>query len=293
MGIPSSPSGVGRVRLWLIVAALWVGFCATGPGLRARAQDEAAPAAADAEPAAEPEAEPAPAVPAAAPAGVPTESGRQQSLLGWLARASGIVGFTIVLLSVYFVALVIRLWIEFSMKEAVPPALIAKLETAIQERKFQDAYDACRDSNSFLARLVRTGVANLPNGRAEAKEAMNLMTEEIVVGMEQKISYIAVVGTLGPMLGLLGTVWGMILAFLTIANSGSTQVQPAKLADNIGTALVTTLEGLVVAIPAIFFFAWFRNRIATIAMEATRVADRTIAAFYTAARQPGSTKPTV
>ncbi len=207
-------------------------------------------------------------------------------------EASGLIGLVLLLLSIYMTAVVIRLFMEFRINEAVPPPLVEKLENAIKERKFQEAYDVCRDDNSYLARLVRTGVANLPNGRPEAKEAMNVTSEEVIVTMESKISYLATVGTLGPMLGLLGTVWGMILAFQNISTTGA-QPRPDMLAGNIATALFTTLEGITLAIPAIFFFAFFRNRIAVIAMEATKVADRTITAFWTAAKQQTGAKASV
>lgn len=224
-----------------------------------------------------------------APAAVdPADSARRsKSFLQYAAEASGPLGALILLLSIYLVAQVIRLFLEFRVTEAVPPALIDKLETAIKERKFQEAYDLCRDDNSFLAKLVRTGVANLPNGRGEAREAMNTTSEEVVTTMEVKVSYLATIGTLGPLLGLVGTVSGMILAFQTISTSGS-QPRPEVLADNIAVALFTTLEGVSLAVPAILFFAFFRNRIAIIAMEANKVADRTINAFWLAAKQPSA-----
>jgi biopolymer transport protein ExbB len=226
---------------------------------------------------------------AGAPAAVdPADSARRsKSFLQYAAEASGPLGALILLLSIYLVAQVIRLFLEFRVTEAVPPALIDKLETAIKERKFQEAYDLCRDDNSFLAKLVRTGVANLPNGRGEAREAMNTTSEEVVTTMEVKVSYLATIGTLGPLLGLVGTVSGMILAFQTISTSGS-QPRPEVLADNIAVALFTTLEGVSLAVPAIMFFAFFRNRIAIIAMEANKVADRTINAFWLAAKQPST-----
>ena len=213
-------------------------------------------------------------------------------MLMWAIEASGLMGLFIVVLSVYFTALVIRLFMEFRVSEAVPPALIDKLEEAIKERKFQDAYDACRDDNSFLAKLVRTGIANLPNGRPEAKEAMNETTNEVVVTMEARISYLATIGTLGPMIGLVGTIWGMIESFQTIANAGGSQPRSDEVAKGISTALFITLEGVTLAVPAIFFYALFRNRIALIALEATKVADRTIGAFYTAAKVAPTGKAT-
>lgn len=252
-------------------------------------------------PAAPPPAPPAPDAKADAPApeatAVPAAATEEaaapvkKSMLMWAIEASGPIGLFLLCLSIYFTAVVIRLFLEFRMKEAVPPALVEKLDAAIKERKFQEAYDACRDDNSFLARLVRTGVANLPNGRPEAKESMNTMSEEIIVGMEHRISSLATIGTLGPMIGLVGTIWGMIMSFQTIATAGGSQPKANEVAEGISTALFITLEGVSLAVPAIFFFGMFRNRIAQMAMEANKVADRTIAAFWTAAKHPQAAKP--
>jgi biopolymer transport protein ExbB len=255
----------------MAVTIAWLGALAFLPSANSLAQDkkDAPAAAADAPKAAAPEAAKA-----------------QRSMLQWAIDASGPIGFFLVGLSIYFTALVIRLFMEFRVNEAVPPALIDKLEAAIKDRKFQDAYDVCRDDNSFLAKVVRTGIANLPNGRNEAKEAMNETSNEVIVTMESRISYLATIGTLGPMIGLVGTIWGMIESFQTIANAAGSQPRPDEVARGISTALFITLEGVSLSVPAIFFYALFRNRIAQIALEATKVADRTIGAFYQAAKAP-------
>jgi biopolymer transport protein ExbB len=234
-----------------------------------------------------------PAAPAAAkstgaPAAGGTAAPAPKTMLEWAFHASGPIGLLLVLLSIYFTALVIRLFMEYRVSEAVPTALVDKLETAIRDKKFQDAYDACKDNDSFLARLVRTGIANLPNGRQEAKEAMQATAEEIVTTYEMKISYLAIIGTLGPMIGLVGTIWGMIMSFQEIATAAGAQPRPEKVAEGISTALFITLEGVSLSVPAIFFFAFFRNRIAQMTMEATRVADRTINSLVAAAK---SAKP--
>jgi biopolymer transport protein ExbB len=207
-----------------------------------------------------------------------------ESLLKLAVRASGPIGFFLLLLSIYFTALVIRLFMEFRVSEAVPVPLVEKLENAIRDKKFQEAYDVCKDNDSYLARLVRTGIANLPNGRAEAKEAMEEASEEVVTNYEVRISYLAVIGTLGPMIGLVGTIWGMIMSFKEIALAVGAQPRPEKVAEGISTALFITLEGVTLSVPAIFFFAFFRNRIAQMTMEATRVADRTINSLVAAAK---------
>jgi biopolymer transport protein ExbB len=103
--------------------------------------------------------------------------------------------------------------------------------------------------------------------------------------METRISYLAIIGTLGPMIGLVGTIAGMIASFQEIATAAGSQPRPDKVAEGISTALFITLEGVSLSVPAIFFFAFFRNRIAKIAMESNRVADRTISALLAAAKQ--------
>jgi biopolymer transport protein ExbB len=289
----TSRPGDGSDRAWLIftvVSAFLVCLAWGGIGF-ARAQDQKGDAAKDAAPkekeaAAEPD---APAKSAAAPA---ADAGAtppaRRNMLQWAIHASGPIGGLLLLLSIYFGALVIRLFMEFRVSEAVPAGLVDRLEAAIRDKKFQDAYDSCKDNESFLARLVRTGIANLPQGRQEAKEAMETAAEEIVTTQEMKISYLAIIGTLGPMIGLVGTIWGMIMSFQEIANSQGAQVRPEKVAEGISTALFITLEGVSLSVPAIFFFAFFRNRIAQMTMEATRVADRTINSLVAAAK---GTKP--
>ena len=269
-----------RAATWAALVCSWLAVLALVPATPVRGQEAGAGDA--------PAAAPAPV--AAPAAGTTAEAPANRSMLQWAIDASGPIGGVLVIISIYFTALVIRLFMELRVSEAVPPVLIDKLEAAIKDRKFQDAYDACRDDNSVLAKIVRTGIANLPNGRAEAKEAMNETSNEVVVTMEGRISYLATIGTLGPMIGLVGTIWGMIQSFQTIANAGGGQPRPEKVAEGISTALFITLEGVSISVPAIFFYAFFRNRIAQIAMEATKVADRTINAFYTAAKAAPAAK---
>ena len=279
MSTPNRRSDGLRGLAWAAMVAGWLACLAAMPAGPARAQEPAPPPAAAAEPA------PAAAKAEAASAAAPTAAPRPTSMLMWAIKASGPIGLFLLCLSIYFTALVIKLFLEMRIQEAVPVPLVEKLEGAIKDRKFQEAYDVCRDNESVLARLVRTGVAALPNGRADAKEAMAAVSDEIVTGMEARISYLAIIGSLGPMIGLVGTIWGMILSFQEIATAAGAQPKPEKVAEGISTALFITLEGVSLAVPAIFFFAFFRNRIATIALESNKVADRTITALLAAAKQ--------
>jgi biopolymer transport protein ExbB len=278
---------------WLLFAVLCglLAWLASGEAARLWAQEPAgkgqAPAAKDEPPAPAGDAANPPAE-AGAPANPQPAAGTTpegpQNLLSLAIRASGPIGGFLLLLSVYFTALVIRLFMELRVSEAVPAPLVERLENAIRDKKFQDAYDACKDNDSFLARLVRVGIANLPNGRQEAKDTMLEASDEVTTSLEMKISYLAIIGTLGPMIGLVGTIAGMIDSFKEIAMAGGAQPRPEKVAMGISMALFITLEGVSLSVPAIFFFAFFRNRIAQMTMEATRVADRTINSLVAAAK---------
>jgi biopolymer transport protein ExbB len=96
--------------------------------------------------------------------------------------------------------------------------------------------------------------------------------------MEQKLGYIALIGTISPMIGLLGTVHGMVISFMEIAVSDATP-SPSKLAGGISTALITTLVGLVLAIPAVGAFAYFKNRLARLMLEASMIAGNLMGRF--------------
>ena len=114
--------------------------------------------------------------------------------------------------------------------------------------------------------------------------------------MEHRTTYLATVGTLGPMIGLVGTVYGMIMAFRVIAVEGATP-QASQLAAGISTALYATLFGIALSIPAIYFYAVFRNRIARLSLEVTLAAESLLDQFspgvrslhpLAAAAMPGS-----
>ncbi len=106
--------------------------------------------------------------------------------------------------------------------------------------------------------------------------------DEAVVRRLRRIEVLNVFGQVAPMVGLFGTVYGMIVAFFTIARMGGT-ADPVALAGGIGTALVTTFWGLLIGIPALAAFAMVRNRIDAAGAEAAREAERTVARLRTAA----------
>jgi biopolymer transport protein ExbB len=123
-----------------------------------------------------------------------------------------------------------------------------------------------KGDDSFLGQVLSAGLAKLSSGYSQAIEAMQEVGEEENMKLEHRLGYMALIGTIAPMVGLFGTVDGMIRSFSEIATGGGTP-EASKLAEGISTALFTTLVGLAIAIPALVFYNLLRNRVARLVLE--------------------------
>jgi biopolymer transport protein ExbB len=226
------------------------------------------------------------AAPNAAP---PVPAGRltPKSRFLWVIYSSGIIGALILGLSVYFVATVIRLFIELRPEVAMPVEEVAQCEQLLDARDYQGLYDFASKCTSFYSRLVAVGIAELPSGLTEAREVMDRNADAETVDMERKISMLAVLGTLGPMIGLVGTLKGMISSFAVIALS-DVQLKASEVAGGISEALLLTFEGVALSVPAIYFFAVFKNRVAKISVDTLLAADELVRRIVQQAKSKGT-----
>lgn len=244
------------------------------------------PGVGDETPAAAPAPAPAPApeAPGAkAPAAPEASSGstaevKTQSYLSLVVKQSGIPGWTIILLSMVAIALWFKFGFQFSRKKLMPVPLIETLDQYFKEKKIKEAVELCNSDNSVLSRIVGASLAEIRSGYSEMEKVLEETTEEESVKMHQELSWLSLIGAITPMLGLLGTVMGMVGAFAKIAVSGG-QPKPAELAGNIQFALITTVEGLVVAIPCLTAYAIFRNRVIKLVLEVAVVATGLLGRF--------------
>lgn len=252
-----------RLFCWLAVATVLIGIVAPMTSSTVRAADNGAAAKDEGDGAAEEE--------------------TSQSAVWWFLKSSGLIGLVIFGLSIYFVALVVRMFMTLQLELAVPLDVATDYRTKVQQNNFQAAYDSVRNSDSFLGRVVAKGIEHLPNGLPEARTAMERTGDAETVRMEKQISMMAVLGTLGPMIGLIGTLKGMIASFSVIAMSG-VSLKASEVAGGISEALLLTFEGVSLSVPAIYFFAFFRNRIATISTDAMLEADDLLHLFFRSGR---------
>jgi biopolymer transport protein ExbB len=189
----------------------------------------------------------------------------------------------LLLLSLYFVATVVRMFMELRPEITAPPVLLAECEALLKNKDYLGVYRRVKQDPSFFATVLSAGMAELPQGLAESRETMDRVGDALVVEMERKISMLAVIGSLGPMIGLIGTLKGMIGAFSVIAMSGA-EMRPGEVAGNISEALVLTFEGVGLSVPAIYFFALFRNRIASLSTSTMLLADEFVRRLNTLVR---------
>lgn len=210
-------------------------------------------------------------------------SPKQQSTLIWLIHTSGWIGAILLVMSIYFVSLVVQLFLELRPEVVLPSAVQEEWEGQLQKRDFQGIYKTAKENDSALSQLVTAGMGSLSGGIGEARDSIDRLGEAITVEMEKRISMLAVIGSLGPMVGLLGTLKGMIASFSVIAMS-DTQMKASEVAGGISEALLITFEGVAISVPAIYFFAVFKNRVSSLSVQAVTQAEDLVRRVYQTAQ---------
>lgn len=146
-------------------------------------------------------------------------------------------------------------------KKIAPQAHITALQDLFRAGDYVGAYNYCKANPTPLTNVLRTGISMSGEGKDVAEVAMQEELGKENSDIQTRISYLSVIGVCAPMIGLLGTVTGMITAFRTLGTSGIGD--PSKLAGAIGEVLIATASGLFVAIPAFFAFYFLRSRSAS------------------------------
>jgi biopolymer transport protein ExbB len=206
------------------------------------------------------------------------QAGGQEKTLGDVIKDGGTIGFMIIGMSVAALALFIEHAITIRRDKIVPPELVDELEALFEEEEYQEALELCESEPNFLTNILSAGLPKINAGFDAMEKAMDEVSEEETIKLQQKISWLNLIGNIAPMMGLLGTVYGMIVAFNTITQLGA-NVTPADLSVGISAALVTTLLGLIVAIPTMSAFFYFRNKVVKVSLELSAIAEDLVERF--------------
>jgi len=185
----------------------------------------------------------------------------QKGMTMWgLVKTGGLIMLVLGFLSVGALASVIYNGMKLKMEHLVPEPFTEELIEKLQKKEFAAAQDMCKGNSSLISRVTRIGLQRRRKGALAVREAMEILSREAAGRFWQRLSVLADIAGVSPMLGLLGTVVGMIQAFNVIAFQVDV-VKPILLAGGVAKAMVTTAGGLIVAIPAMISYSFFRIKL--------------------------------
>ena len=163
----------------------------------------------------------------------PTET--EKNIFVHIIESAGwIFGPLLILMSIFLIVLVVLLMLDLRMTVAIPPGFVDEFIDTVNKRRFKEAFEMARNDTSFLGRVLTAGMSRLQYGLEDARDAAKNMLESIRSGKEQLNNYTAVIGSLGPLIGLVGTVLGMIRSFMSLGAGGPPN--PAALSRGISEA---------------------------------------------------------
>ncbi len=190
----------------------------------------------------------------------------QEASMGFfrVVAGSGALGvvlwLALAICSVAGVAMIVDSFLTIRPSKISPQSLTDKVRAAMQEGDVMKALSLCQEEPGPMSNILQAGFSNVEEGFEAIQDSVGVAADMESEQLLQRVTYLNVVGNLAPMLGLLGTVQGMIFAFATLATQTAGAAQQAALAMNISQALFTTAAGLCVAVPAVGFFYFFKNR---------------------------------
>ena len=194
-----------------------------------------------------------------------------------LFEATGIVGWLLLGVSIAGTALVIEHSTSIRRDKIAPPDLVDELDALIESENYKDAIAVCDDEKGYLANLIGNALRMRHAGYEEMIGVLEQTAAEETFKLTAKISYLSLLGNVAPLLGLLGTVLGMIRIFAAVSNAGIGD--PEALSGGISEAMVTTAAGLFIGIPALVAYNWLNARADRVIFELETYASRLLDAL--------------
>jgi biopolymer transport protein ExbB len=189
-----------------------------------------------------------------------------------------IIVWLLLLLSMLCIGFALNLVMRYRRSMVLPEATYAQLQQMLEARQYRQAIEYAQGDASYLGKLMASALNQASNGYSAMERAVEETGDAETTRYLRPVEYLNVVGNIAPMMGLFGTVYGMIVAFQQLVEAGG-RPDPVQLAGGISTALVTTFWGLIVAIPAMAAYALIRNKIDALTTEGLLQAEELITPF--------------
>ncbi len=191
---------------------------------------------------------------------------------GQMIVAGGPLMIPIIFCSIISFGIIVEKFIYFSQSNTNIQQLKVEVWEFLKKNKIKEAVVACESNLSPVAKILKAGILKFGHSREEIKEAMEDVSLYEIPQLEKKLAALSTIANISPLLGLLGTVTGMTGSFYTIQTraTGLNPVTPADLAGGIWQALITTVAGLVVAIPTFVAYNYFVSRVNAFVVDMER-----------------------
>ncbi len=185
----------------------------------------------------------------------------EQGMTMWqIIRAGGGLMIVLALLSIAALSLIIYYFITIKHEKLLPKDFFRNALSLVKNGKHKEARDICLAKRNLIADVFSAALSRITEEKVIIKEAIEDEARRAAEALWQKLGYLSDIATISPMVGLLGTILGMIQAFNVIAfQTGA--VKPILLAGGISKAMVTTAAGLIIAVPSMMFHSFFRGKI--------------------------------
>ncbi len=171
----------------------------------------------------------------------------------------GYLMYPIILCSILTLAILFERLFALRRSRIIPEKFIIEVTDLVRQQRMEDALTQCRLNDSSISRILMAGISRHKKSRQQVKEAIEDIGRLEAANLERFLTILGTIAGIAPLLGLLGTVTGMIKAFSVISHAGIGN--PQMLAGGISEALITTAAGLTVAIPAFVFYKLLRSRV--------------------------------
>ncbi len=195
-----------------------------------------------------------------------------------LVRAGGWLMLPIILSSIVAIAIIIERFWTLNPSRIAPRSALADVWAKLRYNQLDAAQLRELRMSSPLGQILAAGLVNAKSGRAIMTESIEQAASHVVHDLERYLSTLGTIAAISPLLGLLGTVFGMIQVFSQLVTEGTGN--PGALAGGISTALITTAAGLCVAIPSLLFHRIFLRRVESLVVELERESIKLVDALH-------------
>ena len=193
-------------------------------------------------------------------------------------KAGGWIMGPLVLASVFATAITVERFWSLQTKRILPPGLVAEVWRVLQAGGVNSAWLAELRSGSPLGRVLAAGIVNRDHARSIIKESIEEAGRLVAHELERYLNTLGTIAAVSPLMGLLGTVFGMINMFAALKTHGVGD--PAALSGGIAEALITTAAGLTIAIPALYFYRFLRGKVDTLVIGMEQEALRLVEVLH-------------